>query len=84
MRTFLILLGGLVLYAAMLGGFRAASLSAWHATLAFIAIWFGLAAANMWVGVTEAGYSVREELPIFLVIFLIPTVIALLVRSKIQ
>lgn len=38
----------------------------------FLAVWFAVAAINMWIGVTRAGYSVREELPIFLVIFLLP------------
>jgi hypothetical protein len=30
----------------------------------------------MWVGVQHAGYSVREELPILFVVFLVPAVIA--------
>jgi hypothetical protein len=33
----------------------------------------------MWFGVKKAGYSVREELPFFFVVFLIPAVAALLV-----
>ncbi|MEK7728854.1 MAG: hypothetical protein AAB354_10605, partial [candidate division KSB1 bacterium] len=43
---------------------------------------FLAAAANMWVGVARAGYSVQEELPIFLLIFLVPAAVALLVRWK--
>jgi hypothetical protein len=42
----------------------------------FLAIWFAVAAINMWIGVTHAGYTVREELPIFLVIFLLPACVA--------
>ncbi|KFD04731.1 hypothetical protein GRPL_04129 [Raoultella planticola ATCC 33531] len=40
-------------------------------------LWFGLAAANMILGVTRAGYSVLEELPIFLLIFFPPVLVAL-------
>jgi len=29
----------------------------------------GIAGANLWVGVVKAGYTVSEELPIFLLIF---------------
>ncbi len=40
------------------------------------------AAANMWVGVARAGYSFQEELPIFLLIFLLPVAVALAVKWK--
>jgi Na+/H+ antiporter NhaC len=33
----------------------------------------------MWLGVSKAGYSVREELPYFFVVFLIPAIVALLI-----
>jgi hypothetical protein len=33
----------------------------------------------MWVGVAKAGYAVAEEAPIFLVVFAVPAVVALLV-----
>jgi hypothetical protein len=35
----------------------------------FIALWFLISAGDMWVGVAQAGYSVKEELSIFLLIF---------------
>jgi hypothetical protein len=37
---------------------------------------------NLWIGVTRAGYSFREELPIFLVIFLLPVVVAGMVKWR--
>jgi hypothetical protein len=37
---------------------------------------------NMYVGVARAGYSFMEELPIFLLIFAVPAVIAALLRFK--
>jgi hypothetical protein len=42
----------------------------------FIPVWLVIALVNMWVGVTKAGYSVKEELPILLIVFAIPAVIA--------
>jgi hypothetical protein len=41
-----------------------------------------LVAANLWVGVSKAGYAFTEELPIFLVIFLLPAVVAVGIRWK--
>ncbi len=42
----------------------------------FIPAWALVAAVNMWVGVTHAGYSVREELPILLLVFGVPALVA--------
>ena len=42
----------------------------------FIPVWAGLALVNLWVGVTKAGYSLAQELPILLVVFAIPALIA--------
>ena len=48
----------------------------------FIPIWLGAALFNMWMGVSRAGYSVAEELPIFLAIFAIPAGVAVFVWWK--
>jgi hypothetical protein len=40
------------------------------------------AAMNMWVGVSQAGYTVKEEFPIFLAIFLVPAAVAVFVNWK--
>lgn len=42
----------------------------------FIPVWLLITLINMWVGVTKAGYSVKEELPILLIVFAIPAIIA--------
>ena len=52
------------------------------AVLVFIALWFVAAAVNMYVGVTRAGYSFMKELPIFLLIFAVPSALAWLLRFK--
>lgn len=45
----------------------------------FVPIWLIAAAINMWIGVTRAGYTVAEEAPIFLVVFVVPAGVAVLV-----
>lgn len=42
----------------------------------FVPVWLLVAVANMWVGVTHAGYTVRQELPILLLVFAVPSVVA--------
>jgi hypothetical protein len=86
MRTAVILLAGFVLWgtclgaAKLLGSARPSAMTI--ATAAFVVLWFGVAAWNMWMGVTRAGYSFSEELPIFLLIFLVPAVVALVVKWR--
>jgi hypothetical protein len=83
MRTVIFILGGFVLWGICLGVAKLlANTSMTAATIAFVAIWFVAAAANMWIGVSQAGYSFQEELPIFLLIFLLPAVVAVLARWK--
>ena len=53
------------------------------ATVVFVAIWFVAAALNMWIGISHAGYSFQEELPIFLLTFLLPAVVAVFVNWKV-
>jgi hypothetical protein len=82
MRTLLFILGGLALWAMMLVGARFFDISTKTTSLAFIFLWCALAFANMWIGVAQAGYSIREELPIFLLIFLLPAGVAFLVKWR--
>jgi hypothetical protein len=62
----------------MMGGAEQPSIMA-RSALVFIPLWLLGAGINMWIGVTRAGYSVKEEIPFFLVVFLIPAAIAQLV-----
>jgi len=84
MRTALIILGGLLLWGVCLGIAKlvaGAERPAYTlATVVFVVAWLAISAANLWVGVTQAGYTWREELPIFLVIFALPAVVALIAR----
>lgn len=51
-------------------------------TAVFVLLWLAIAAFNMWVGVSKAGYSASEELPIFLLIFGVPAVVAIILKWK--
>ena len=86
MRTLLIILGGFALWGVCLAVAKpfgsASPTSTAYATWAFAIMWGLLAAGNMWLGVTQAGYSFTEELPIFLVIFLLPVATAIVVKWK--
>ncbi|WP_448785217.1 hypothetical protein [Brucella intermedia] len=44
----------------------------------FIPVWLVVALINMWVGVTRAGYTFAQELPILIVVFAVPAAIATL------
>jgi hypothetical protein len=78
MRSAIITVGGLLLFgifvvvARFIGGTQTIVL----ATKIFIPVWLVAALINMWIGVARAGYSVAEELPIFLFIFAVPAVVA--------
>lgn len=75
MRTAIIILGGfLLLGICLLAGRFIGGSSAMMVLAAkiFIPIWLAVAGFNMWVGVAKAGYSVADELPIFLLIFALP------------
>ena len=86
MRTFLFLLVGFLLLAAclLLGRLFSANYpSAAHAaTITFISLWLGISAFNLWVGVSKAGYSLADELPIFLLIFAVPAAAAIILKWR--
>lgn len=86
MRTALFLLSGLLLVIStfivaklFLGSYPRAG--AW-ATGVFILIWLAVSGVNLVAGVTRAGYTVAEELPIFLLIFGLPAACMLVLRWK--
>jgi hypothetical protein len=87
MRTPLFLLVGFLLLAAsmLLGKLFSSNYSGatYAATLIFVALWLGISGANLWVGVARAGYSLNEEFPIFLLIFGVPTIVAIFLKWRI-
>lgn len=82
MHVLLVILGGMgLLGLSVLFGWLWGASSAGMALAgkAFVPAWLLIAALNMWVGVQHADYSVREEAPIFLLVFAVPTVVAMVV-----
>lgn len=79
MHVLLVMLGGVLLLGVFLLFGRLWSVGTSQlpaALIAFIVTWLLLALANMWVGVNRAGYPVREELPILLLVFAVPALLA--------
>jgi len=87
MRTLLFLLVGFLLLTAsmMLGKLFSSNYpsATFAATVIFVALWLGISGVNLWVGVAKAGYSMNEEFPIFLLIFAVPTIVAILLKWRI-
>jgi hypothetical protein len=87
MRSVAIIVGGLVLLGVFvfagrrLGGEAAGTVTA---AKVFIGAWLLIALGNLWAGVARAGYSVAEELPIFLLIFAVPACAAAFVWWKLS
>ena len=79
MHVLLVIVGGIVLLGVFvlfgwLWGASAAGMAV--GAMAFVPVWLLVAAVNMWVGVQHAGYSVREEAPILLIVFAVPAAVA--------
>ena len=79
MHVLLVIVGGIVLLGVFvlfgwLWGASAAGMAL--AAKAFVPAWLAVAALNMWVGVSHAGYTVRQEAPILLLVFLVPAIVA--------
>jgi hypothetical protein len=76
MHTLMVVATGLLLLGMCLAIGRVAGGMA-RACLVFLPLWFIGAGINMYIGVTQAGYSVADEAPMFVVVFAIPAAIAL-------
>lgn len=82
MHMLLVILGGCLLLGvfALFGKLWGAETAAVAAgAYYFIPVWMAVALVNMWVGVTHAGYTFMQELPILLVVFAVPAAIAVLI-----
>lgn len=86
MRSAIIIVGGFVLLAvvALVGWRLGGPQSALAAVKLFTAGWLIVALVNLWLGVSQAGYSMGEELPVFVVIFGIPAAAAALVGWRLS
>jgi hypothetical protein len=86
MRTVLFLTSGLLLMAsaliaAKLFSEHVPSAPNWALALS-LGAWLVVTGANMWIGVSKAGYSAVEELPILILVFGVPAAAAALARWR--
>jgi len=87
MHVILVIAGGLVLLGVfvLFGWLWGASLAGMAlAAKAFVPAWLVVAIVNLWVGVTHAGYTLREEAPILLVVFAVPALAAAIVAWQLS
>ena len=70
-----VLLGACLLASRWLGG--KVSAVKW-----FFVLWLIGTLVNMWFGVTRAGYSVKDEAPVALVVYAVPAIVAIAVWWK--
>ena len=74
MRTLVFIVGGLFLFLLLLFTTQRSDQRRWSGPAwCFIGIWFLVALGNLVYGVAQAGYSLAEEAPIALLIFLPPS-----------
>lgn len=84
MHTIKVIAGGFLLLVLcllvgrLMGGPSPAAAVATAAKV-FLPLWLVAAGVNMWIGVSKAGYSVADEVPVMAVVFAVPAVAALLV-----
>jgi len=75
-----VLLGVCSLAGRVLAGVSGVAMGA----LVFVPLWLAGAGYNMFVGVKKAGYSVADEAPVFLVVFLVPAAAALVLWWRLR
>jgi hypothetical protein len=84
MHTVILVAGGFALLAlfAFAGRVFGGAQGIATAAILFLPVWLIGAAINLYVGVETAGYSVKEESPIFLLIFSVPAALAIFLWWK--
>lgn len=81
MHTVIIICAGfsLLLCCLLLGHAWGQAAGLVRAAQLFMPLWLAAAVFNLWIGVSHAGYTVAEELPILLGVFAVPAAVAALV-----
>lgn len=82
MHTFLVILGGFLLLALVVFSARTLDRAFKPVLPLYLLVWFGFSALNMGVGIYHAGYSFMAELPIFILVFGLPAIAAVLIARK--
>lgn len=86
MHTLRVMLGGFLLLGLclILGRWSGGTGAVRLASHVFIVLWFIATLLNLWMGVSKAGYTVIQELPIALVVFIVPALSALFLSQLLR
>jgi hypothetical protein len=83
MHTLKVMFGGFLLLAVclLLGRWIGGAAATVVATTikCFLVLWLAATLFNMWVGVNKAGYSVKDEAPVALLVFAVPAIVAIVI-----
>lgn len=82
MHTILVLCGGFALLVFCFLIMKFIGQPPRRALLLFVPLWLAATGYNMWVGVTQAGYSVADETPIFILLFGVPVAVGAFVARR--
>jgi hypothetical protein len=86
MHTLKVILGGFVLLGVclLLGHWIGGAAATVVATTikCFLVLWLAVTLVNMWVGVSQAGYSIKDEAPVALLVFAAPAIVAIVIWWK--
>jgi hypothetical protein len=83
MHTLKVIIGGLLLLGVCLvigrwtGGAAAGVVAT--AMKCFLGLWLIATLVNMWFGVSKAGYSIKDEAPMALLVFAVPAIVSILI-----
>lgn len=84
MRTNILLTTAVLLLASIHGAARLLLLSGALATIVFLFLWLARSKLNMWFDAVEARYSLAEEWPIFMALFGVPAICAVLLKWRLS
>ena len=48
----------------------------------FLVLWLIATLVNLWVGISKAGYSIKDEAPVALLVFEVPAITSILIRWR--
>lgn len=82
MRTTILLAAAALLLASLHGVARLLHVSSALASIVFLFLWLAISTFNMWFGIVQAGYTLSEEWPIFVMLFGLPAIGALVLQWR--
>jgi len=79
MHTLKVMFGGFLLLAVclLLGRSTGSAAATVTAIKCFLVLWLVATLVNMWLGVSKAGYSAKDEALVALLVFAVPAIVAI-------